>query len=45
MRRICEACGSEIDNDYNYCRECGEFVEPVEEDEDEDDSETERCIA
>jgi rRNA maturation endonuclease Nob1 len=36
MRR-CEACGNEIDNDFNYCRECGEFVEPVEADEDEDE--------
>ncbi len=35
MRKVCEACGSEINNDFNYCRECGEIVEPVEEDEDE----------
>ena len=36
MIKICEACGSEIDNDFNYCKECGEIVEPVEEDEDEE---------
>ena len=34
MKR-CEACGSEIDNDMNYCYECCEFVEPIEEDNDE----------
>jgi len=37
MIKVCEACGNEIDNDFNYCRECGEIVEPVEEDEDEED--------
>lgn len=37
MRRVCEACGNEIDNDFNYCRECGEIVEPLEEDEERAD--------
>lgn len=46
MRRVCEACGNEIDNDFNYCRECGEIVELVDEDEDEDDYvEITRCIS
>ena len=36
MRKVCEACGSEIGNDFNYCKECGEIVEPVEEDEDDE---------
>ena len=36
MIKVCEACGSEIDNDFNYCKECGEIVEPVEEDEDDE---------
>ena len=37
MPWICLACGSEIDTDFKYCKECGEFVEPVWEDEDEDE--------
>ena len=26
---VCAACGNEPDDDTNYCRTCGEFVEPV----------------
>jgi len=24
----CSACGNDISNDYNYCIECEEIVEP-----------------
>ena len=37
MKKICQACETEIDNDFNHCRECGEIVEPVEIEDDEDE--------
>lgn len=27
---ICKACGTEVDSDFKYCRECQEFIEPIE---------------
>lgn len=41
MPWVCAACGSIVENDFNYCRECGEFIEPIWEPDDEDEDEGE----
>ena len=39
MTDVCGMCGLEIENDYNYCYNCEEIVEPISEEEYEDESE------
>lgn len=36
MRYTCPMCGEEVDIDFKYCYNCGEFVEPEEEEEEEE---------